>query len=869
MVLFFPVRTGTAAVLNTKIVRITVETDPFRIRFSDQMGDDFLAGVGREYPDDRYVGISFSPRPEGEDPGYLYPGYAWDRFRDEENREWYRCETAEIVETEPDLWEIECSTNDPEGGVLIIRIGIVELDIIRIEVEPVFSRDIDRVSLAFQSGSDEHFFGLGERFHGADQKGHTLSCWSEEGSLGLGEEGEGFIPFPGNWGSTNWPVPFFMSSRGYGFLLATGYRTNYELTSVYPDAFRVEVEGPTMRAYVFYGPDPRGILFDYTLLVGGRPPLPPPWVFAPWNDAVGGESLVRRQVENIRKHRIPSGVIWTEDWALPMGSFSVNRDYYPNLEDLIDEIHRKGFRFLTYYRPYLIQGTPEFDAGVAGGWVIRKPEGDPFVFPVVFQKVAQVDFTNDQARAWYQSLLRRGILLGVDGWMLDYGEYTPPQARFSDGRDGRELHNLYPVLAQAAVKELLDTELPGGDYVFFCRSGYLGSQSFVGVAWPGDQNTSWEDIDGFPAVIPAGLSLGMSGVALFGPDIAGYHSFFNPPADRELFYRWVQLGALTPVMRTHHGRPGGNWTYDTDEETLDLYREYARLHIRIFPYLYKYAAESRDTGMPIMRHLFLHYPSNPEVYGLDYQYLLGEEFLVAPVIKNHAREREVYLPHGEWFDFWTDKQYQGPGWITVPAPLERIPLFVRGGAIIPVLFPGVETLSEVEEFGIVGFDQNALSVWIYPGGETSFLMEDGTKLSFRGRAEGWSQLPLGFELSNPRKKIPEVADAEEFSGTELCWRHDPLSQRLLLRVKTPGGITISSGDEGIGEDPLGISLSIEGAPRERQYEFSIFYPLPDADGCGMITPFPRSEFSIEMPEVLVLLVGYLLLWAYRRVRMLS
>ena len=862
--LFLPIFPGTAAVLDTGIIRITVETDPLQIRFSDQLGEDFLTTTLPDDIDPRYRGVVISPRPGEKDYEFLYTGYSWDSFQDEEDRQWFQCETAEFTEMEPELWEIECVTNDP-GTTVTVRIEVLQLDIFRIKVSPVTSREIDRLSLAFRSTGSEHFFGLGERFQGVDLKGRDLSCWSEEGSFGLGDSGEGYAPFPGGEESTNWPVPFFVSSRGYGLLLVTGYRTNYELTSLRSDAFRVEVEGPELDVILFYGPDPQGILSDYTLYAGGRPPLPPKWVFSPWIDAVGGETAVRRRMSALRAHHIPSSVIWTEDWAFPMGSYSVNRDYYPNLETLIEEAHQRGFKFLTYYRPYLIEGTPEFGTGVDQGWVVQDGGGEPLVFLLNFQKVAQVDFTDSQAKAWYQSLLRRGIELGFDGWMFDYGEYTPSRARFSDGRDGREMHNLYPVLAQAAVREILDSERSDGDYVFFCRSGYFGSQSLVGVSWPGDQNTSWEKYDGLPAVIPAGLSLGFSGVALFGSDIAGYLSLFTPPSDRELFFRWVQLGALSPVMRTHHGRPGGNWSFDTDTETLDLFLQYARLHIRLFPYIFSYAAKASDTGVPVMRHLFLHYPSNPDVYGLDYQYLLGEELLVAPVIEEGAREREMYLPHGTWYDFWTDEMYEGPGWETVPAPLRRIPLFVRGGAIIPVLFPDIETLAEPEESGAAGFNDDALMVWIYPSGESSFTMEDGTRLAFVDQREKRDRLPDGFKLSNPGVAVPEISKPEIFSDSELGWRYDAPSSRLSVRVKTPGDIKLTAFlKKEDGRETIDLMyLFINDAPLERQYEFSIYYPLPSVEGCGTFryTPATPGEIWGSLGGVIFLIfVGVWMRW---------
>ncbi|MDD5224263.1 MAG: glycoside hydrolase family 31 protein [bacterium] len=853
---FFPVVPAPAEILDTGVVRISVSANSFRLEFQNKLGEVFLSGLNRDFSDPRYQGMIFSPAPSSsEDAGYLYPGFAWEGRSQEESREWYGCRGGELDESAADDWVVSCPPEGPGQDGIKIRIKVVDLDIIRVEITPDSTRAVDRVSLAFNSDSEEHFFGLGERFNGVDQKGRTVYCWSEEGPVGLGL-GPEVPPFPDGSGATYWPVPFFLSSRGYGMLLDTGYRTNFELTSVYPDAFRLETEGPGLKFYLFYGPDPQKIISDFTWMGGGKPPLPPRWVFAPWNDAVGGEREVRKVAETIRSNHIPSGVIWTEDWASPQGSYSVNEDFYPQLGQLIDDLHQDGFRFLTYYWPYLIEGTPEFNEGVQGQWVVKRPDGGPFVFPVMFRRVAEVDFTNISAVVWYQSLLKRGISLGFDGWMFDFGEYTPASASFSDGRSGREMHNRYPFFAQSVVRDILSSEHEDGDFAFFSRSGYLGSQGQVDIAWPGDQNTSWEAADGLPSVIPAGLSLGLSGVALFGPDIGGYHSVFSANTDRELFYRWVQVGALSPIMRTHHGWPGGNWSFDTDQETLELYREYARLHTRLFPYLYAYAARAHETGLPIMRHLFLQYPNDPEVFGLDYEYLLGEEILVAPVLSAGAREQRLYLPYGTWFDFWTDRSYAGPGWITVSAPLDRIPLLVRSGTIIPMLNPEVETLWSATGSWLQGNSDGELRVQVYLPESTnqiagaSFELADGTSISLDGRKGGWPVLPTKIESTHSQQIIPEEKTSLGFANSTPSWFYDRASQRLRIKIQAAKEL-LTSGP--IGDDQVGLVISIAGEV-QRLYEFSIFYPQPEAEGCAVSRPERTPAAYWWLPVILFLII---------------
>jgi alpha-glucosidase (family GH31 glycosyl hydrolase) len=276
---------------------------------------------------------------------------------------------------------------------------------------------------------------------------------------------------------------------------------------------------------------------------------------------------------------------------------------------------------------------------------------------------------------------------------------TATLRRSRNGQPGELMHNHYPVLYHQAAHEAGQAAKPG-DFVFFARAGYSHSQPYTTGRFTGDQVRSWDTQRGLPSVIPAILSGSLSGWPYWGPDIAGFFGYPRPieavspeeaaaqlKAEKELWIRWVQLGALSPTMRDMYGwqrNPVGLWT---DRETLAVFRAYARLHTALKPYLYHYAQIAHQRGVPIVRPLFLNYPDEAVTYTLEDQYLLGDDLLVAPVLQPGQTDCRLYLPAKRWRDYWTGQVYQGPGWVTVPVPLHRIPLFIREGAVLDLPTP--------------------------------------------------------------------------------------------------------------------------------------------------------------------------------------
>jgi len=601
---------------------------------------------------------------------------------------------------------------------------------------------VNRLSVAFHAEAGEHFLGLGGQSFDVDHRGQTVPLWVQEDGISkvtTDEYDDASWFLVGRRHSTHTPLPMLLESRGAALLLDTVYRSIFALGSEAEDVLRIEVWEGALDLYLFDGPQPRQALERMTAHVG-RPPLPPAFAFAPWLDALYGPANVRRVAQKLRDEDIPCSVIWTEDWrgGQPDGlgytldeDWRVDRDLYPDFEALADDLHNLGFKFLTYNNTFLSEGVDIWDEVVAGGYAIKDQAGQPYLFQSPkMENASLLDLSNPDAREWARGVYREGLLLGADGYMADYCEWLPTDAVLFSGEDALSAHNLYPVECQRLNRELFD-ELyaeDGVERLFFVRSGYLGSQPLVSVFWAGDQQTDFSPGDGLPSVIPMGIGLGIVGIPFYGHDIGGYAgNLAEGPTTKELWFRWASLGALSPVMRTHHGKNASkNWNWESDAETTAHLRRWAKLHIRLFPYLYALAQEAVDTGVPMMRPMALEHPGYEPGWTLTDQYLLGDRIYVAPVVEKSAVTRIVRLPGGTYYPLEGGPAVaipEGGGSITVDAPIGECPAFVPAGTLLVLLSGEVDTLTG-------GIPSDDRELWLWPGGQSRLTEVSGLEYSW-------------------------------------------------------------------------------------------------------------------------------------------
>lgn len=560
-----------------------------------------------------------------------------------------------------------------------------------------------RIQWVWHGPPNEVLFGFGAHGTGPRTPDGRFASWSEEGPVGLGPLSRwlrwtGRVPIPKGPMAGYVSLPQWLSSRGYAAWL-NGYER--VVWKIHRRSRTAESWSSVMDGDLVVGVSLVDVLERQNSRLG-PPPTPPPWIFAPWNDAVRGRDRVEALASRLREHRIPSSAIWVEDW---MGSWEDSRRFwmrplshrldaelYPDFSGMAHQLHNQGFRLLGYFCPEVTEGTALYERALAGEHLMVNAKGLPVRINILGVWHGQWDLTRSKTRRFVQEeLLGPAERLGFDGWMADFGEYLPVDAQLADGRTGFQAHNQYPLLWQNLHRSFWESTRPDGDWVFFVRSASMGSQAVAPVVWGGDQDTDFDRADGLPSVVPLMLSAGLSGFPHWGSDLGGYMTFgLTQPRSRELFWRWTELAALTPVMRTHHGTASPrNWHFDSDRDTTEHYARYARLHTLLFPYWHHLASIARHRGLPIARPVFLHYPGQ-ETWDLGNQYLLGEDLLVAPILERGQDKRPVYIPDGVWIHWWNGEKRVGPGTLRLPAPLGAIPLFIREGALLPLHEGGID-----------------------------------------------------------------------------------------------------------------------------------------------------------------------------------
>ncbi|MCC7104053.1 MAG: glycoside hydrolase family 31 protein, partial [Chloroflexi bacterium] len=670
-------------------------------------------------------------------------------------------------------FELRAATDDPSGRTATVRLESLGPADLRVTLEVSDPGGITAVSQSFPSPQDERFVGFGERFTGVDQRGRVVTTWANDRrAAGYGD-------------STYAPVPFFISNHGYSMLLETDARSTYDLASEKADRASWEVATAELSLVFGYGPSPRELVQRYVTR-SGLPPLPPLWSFGVVKTAIGGQEQVLRDAQRLRELDVPVSGIYAYDahdddsnigW--PYVTYTGKQaGPYPDLRAFTDELHRRGFKALAYNTADFHLGTPAYQFPANLGFFIRGTDGRPYLHQGYL--ISWIDFTNPGAVNWWGLLWRRALGdLGFDGGMLDLGELTPEDAVYANGQTGQTMHNRYPALYHQAALNAARAVKP--DALLFARAGGPGAQAYQLSQWSGDPVSNWTAVEGFKSIVPAALSFGLSGFPYFHTEVGGYLAADIPhQSEYELWMRWLQVGAFTSMLRDQYGdhqtgtQPVEIWS---DENTMGAFRFYAGLHNQLVPYIYSYAKIASETGLPIMRHLALNWPDQPRAWQEEQSYTLGDDILVAPVVDEGARLRRVYLPPGGWVDFWTGQLWDGDREITADAPVERLPVFVRAGAILPMA-TDFDTLAPASVPGVRSWNGD-LVVKVMSASEpvqSVFRLYDGTQLAYRSdeRSSEFTRQNAGatvaMELHLPSTSAPAQVLVDGASARD--WRFE-------------------------------------------------------------------------------------------------
>lgn len=562
----------------------------------------------------------------------------------------------------------------------------------------------DKIISYKQLRPDEQFIGLGEKAGPLNRRGRTYTMWNSDRPCYAKDDDPLYKS-----------IPFFLSSYQYGIFFDNTYKSVFRFGSESDQYYSFEAPGGEMIYYFLYGKDYKQVIEQYIKLTG-QPILPPKWAFG-FSQSRGlltNENLTREIAAGYRSRNIPCDIIYQDiGWVDALQSFDWDKQKYQNPAAMLKDLDDKGFKVIVSQDPVVSQAnTWQWkEADSLGYFALDKRTGKSYDMPWPWGgNCGVVDFTKPAAADWWGKLQQKPLSVGVKGFWTDMGEPAWSNEDAPDRLNMKhhlgmhdEIHNVYGFTWDKVVKEQFDKHNPGQRIFQMTRAAYAGLQRYT-FGWSGDSGNGSDVLDGWSNLanqIPLALSAGMGGIPFWATDISGYcGDITDYAAMSELYVRWLQFGVFNPLSRAHH--EGNNavepWLFGTEAEQIS--RKSIELKYQLFPYIYSYAREAHEKGLPIMRAMLLEYPRDATGFGLDEQFMFGKELLVAPVVKKGSRTKRIYLPEGQWIDFNAPgKQYEGGQWIDYEAPLTTIPILIKKGSIVPMM-PVMQYIHEKVDYPV-------------------------------------------------------------------------------------------------------------------------------------------------------------------------
>ena len=708
------------------------------------------------------------------------------------------------------------ATSDPGGRRIRAELrrdadGVVALEA-RVDGS---SADVIGFGIGFGARGRERFLGFGERSNAVDQTGRTVENRVEEGPYVPADYPLVRASIP-PWAlrqspdAAYFPMPWLLSTRGYGVLVDNLETSRFRLGSERPGTWSVEVDAPRLQLRVFAGPTPAGALRRLTGRTGRQPAAAAPFQWGPWFQTGHQNTNPREQdyVRILRDADAPVSVAETHMRYMPCGA---DAGQAAAERGRTAAFHAAGLASVTYLREAVCSDdTAVFSRGVAQRVFTRRADGSTYAYRAFVggrtTDVAQIDFSTPRGDAFHASLLARAVANGYDGWMEDYGEYTPPDSVSADGMGGAQMHNLYPVLYHRSGYRFARAQRR--PIVRYVRSGWTGVAPYAQIVWGGDPTTDW-GFDGLQSSVREALSIGLSGISTWGSDIGGFFTVTGPKLTPELLARWIEFGAVSGVMRTKAegiGTPLAERPQIWEPATLPIWRRYAKLRTQLYPYIVAADASYRRTGLPMMRHLLLGYPADARAAAREDEFLFGPDLLAAPVMAPGMRRRSLYLPAGAWVELWRAVGYEGRHGglelgrasvvrggrtVTARAGLDELPLFVRAGAVLGLLPADVDTLADYgTRRGLVKLRdrRNQIRLLAFPRGTSSSRFDsDGSVRSAEGHrtwrldVAGNRTRTYTVDASLATLRSPFVPRSVSIGGRPVArsaWRYDPRTRTV-------------------------------------------------------------------------------------------
>ena len=529
------------------------------------------------------------------------------------------------------------------------------------------------------------FYGFGERTGYLDKRGTTMTLWNTDTVLHTPSTDSLYVS-----------IPFFIGFYGnhaYGIFLDSPGRCAFDMGKTLPGEYMFQAAGEALDYYFFAGPKIKDVVEQYAKLTGTME-LPPLWALGYHQSRYSycPQEDVEEVAKNFRKHDIPCDSIYLDIHYMDgCRVFTFDQETFPDPSGLITRLQNMGFKVVTIIDPG-VKIDPKYKVyrdGLAKDCFVKLPDGELFEAEVWPGRVVFPDFFKEKARTWWAENHKLLFDVGIRGIWNDMNEPScfDTESGTMDlealhGESGSEVphakvHNAYANFMNEATREAFRTLLPDTRPFIITRAGYSGIQRLACV-WTGDNASWWEHL---LMSIPMCLNMGLSGLPFVGADVGGFQSDTDP----ELLTRWTQLGTFVPFFRNHSAVDTCRQEpYLLDEPYKSICRDFIKLRYRLIPYIYTMMRQAATLGTPIMRPLVFEFQEDPNTHGIFDQFMLGPSIMIAPVYQPETRCRAVYIPEGEWFDLYTGKVITGNRYILTEAPLDRIPVFLREGAIIPL-----------------------------------------------------------------------------------------------------------------------------------------------------------------------------------------
>ena len=594
------------------------------------------------------------------------------------------------------------------------------------------------VGATFASPDDEHYYGLGQNQEGfLDHRGHTVHCWNDYLASA----------------APSTCVPLAITNKGYGLLWDNASKTTIEPGFNQQTRWSSE-SGNRVSYFVIAGETADEIFAGYKLLTGPTHMLPKAaYGYIQCKQRYESQDEVLAVAKGYRDRHLPADVL-VVDWFYytKMGQMDFDPKYWPDPKAMNKQLHDMGFETMISVWPRFVPEDRYYDELLKKGWLIHTADGKPINGLPYDLAGSDLDTTNPDAAKWYWKVVHDNIIgAGFDSLWADETEPDlPPNGAYYKIGPGTQFFNVYPLLHTAALYDGFRKDEPNRRALILSRDVFTGAQANGTIFWSSDIYPTW---DTYRRQIPTGLDFTASGIAYWSNDTGGWQSLpkeHHPthpplidPSDArdvvgqdddfpELYTRWFQYATFLPIMRTHGSRKYNEvWSYG--KQAQPILEKYLKLRYELLPYIYSLGYKTWQTGAPFMRALPLDFPNDPKVTDLRDEYMFGPAFLVAPVTEQGATSREVYLPAGtDWYNYWTSERVKGGQAITVSAPIDTIPLFVRAGSIVPLGSP-IENTHQ---------PQAIAKVRVYPGANTEFTLfsDDGTTYAYENGAGSVTKL---------------------------------------------------------------------------------------------------------------------------------